>query len=192
MDFWGDFGSPELRTALIGRRVGERFELKVLAPYGEIRSPLYGISVPHSPKRGLNEFIGTTRASEPSVLAGGEHAWSRASWSEITIVAGCRATLETRTGQLTQWGYHYNMFGSAYQTDRAGVLRWSRLAGRCAAPDGEVKFVLGPIYWRPEPWSNGVLMAWQSSYMGKVARSRHPEDYDYASIGGKPVALWGN
>ncbi len=85
-----------------------------------------------------------------------------------------------------------NMFGFAYQIDRAGIRRWSRLEASCAAPDGEVKFVLGPICWRSEPCASGVLMAWQSSYRSKVARTNHPEDYDYASIDGKALALRGN
>lgn len=191
MDFWGDFGSPELRVALVGRSVGERFELRVLSPYGEIRSPAFGIAAAQSPKRGLNEFITVSLASSPIVLAGGEHSWSRASSAVITIAGACAARLETRVGQLTQWGYHYNMFGSAYQTDRAGILRWSRIQAQCAAPDGKVKFGMRPIYWRSEPWANGSLMAWHSSYAHKVPRASHPEDYDFVSIGGKSLKVPG-
>lgn len=191
LDFWGDFGSPELRAALLGHSVGERLTLRVLTPAAEIRSPAYGISAPLSPKRGLNEFIAVPRSNSPIVLAGGDHAWNQPSWSELTIAASCAATLETRAGRLTQWGYHWNMFGTAYATDRAGVLRWSRLKADCAPPEGEVTFSFGPIYWRPAPWAPGTLMAWQSSYLNKVARASHPEDYDFVRMNGRVLGAAG-
>ena len=95
-------------------------------------------------------------------------------------------------GSSRSGGYHYNAFGSAYQTDRAGVRRWSRLEAHCPAPDRDVKFVLGPVYWRSEPWAQGTLIAWQSSYMNKIARASHPQDYDFVSIDGKPLQVHSN
>lgn len=187
MDFWGDFGSPELRTALIGRKVGERFELRVADKYNEIKAPLYGIAGPASPHQGFNEYLGQYAALEPQTLAGGEFAWSHPSWSAIEILATCPAKFATRHGSMQQWGYVANMFSSAYQTDRSGALRWSAIEAQCPAPEGAVRFMLGPIYWTAEPVVPGMLMAWQSSYRNKRPKLVFPEEYAYVTINGRTL-----
>jgi hypothetical protein len=185
LDYWGNFGSPELRNALVGRAVGERFQLRVVTDYAEIKAPRYGVATPQSPRTGLNEVVSNPAQTTPVVLAGGKFAWNQPSRSDVEIVASCPATLSTRTGQVEQWGHHFNMFGSAYQTDRSGIIRWARLDAQCPQPEGTVRIVLGPIYWRSEPWADHALMGWQDTYLGQVPLTSHPQDYNFVSIGGR-------
>ena len=185
-EYWGYFGSPELRNTLVGRQVGERFQLRVVSDYAEIKAPLFGIARPGSPHTGLNEVMSGSPQTEPVVLAGGKFAWNQPARSDVEILASCPATLSTRSGQIAQWGHHYNMFGSAYQTDRRGIIRWSRLDAHCPPPDGSVRIILGPVYWRSEPWADHALMGWQNTYLDKVPLASHPEDYSFVSIGGHP------
>jgi hypothetical protein len=187
MELWGKFGSPELRATLIGRKVGEIFELRVSTKYHEITAPLYGIAGPVSPRKGHNQFIGQYAAMEPKILAGGELAWNQPSWSAIEILAACPAKFATRRGRMTQWGYVFNMFGSAWQTDRSGELRWSAIEANCPAPDGEVRFMLGPIYWTAEPVVSGMLMAWESTFRSQRPKRTFPEDYVFVKINGRTL-----
>ena len=181
MEFWGKFGSPELRTTLIGRKVGEIFELRASTKYDEITAPLYGIAGPVSPRKGRSQFIGQYAAMEPKILAGGE------SWSAIEILAACPAKFATRRGRMTQWGYVFNTFGSAWETDRDGELRWSAVEAKCPPPDGEVRFMLGPIYWTEEPVVSGMLMAWQSTFRSQRPKRTFPEDYAFVTINGRTL-----
>jgi hypothetical protein len=184
---WGDFGTPALRRALIGRNVGDTVDLRVGYDYAELVAPAYAITTPRSVHVGLNEAMESPQISVSRVLAGGRYAWSGPSRSEVEILDSCSAALATRTGTLRQWGYHFNMFGSAYQTDRHGLLRWSRLTATCAGSSGEFRRTIGPIYWRPEPWTAHGLMAWRGTYANVHGRERFPDDYDSATIGGKSL-----
>jgi hypothetical protein len=184
MEFWGKFGSPELRTTLIGRKVGEVFELRVSSKYHEITAPKYGIAGPVSPRQGHNQFLGQYAALEPKVLAGGEFAWNQPSWSAVEILNACPANFATRQGHMTQWGFVLNLFGSAWQTDRSGALRWAAIEANCPVPDGKVRFMLGPIYWTAEPVVSGMLMAWEPSYRSARSKWIYPEDYAFVTING--------
>ena len=187
MDLWGNFGSPELRHALIGRAVGERFELRVPVKYEEITSPLYGIAGPNSPRHGSSEFFGQYDALQPVTLAGGEFAWNKPSRSEIEIVNTCPARFATRLGHMTQSGHVMNMSTTGYENERNGILRWGAIEAQCPAPDGKVRFMLGPIYWTEKPWVHGMLMAWQSTYTNKHPKSAYPEDYAFVTINGRTL-----
>ena len=187
MEFWGKFGTSELRTTLIGRKVGEIFELRVATKYREVTAPQYGIAGPVSPRTGSSKYIGQYAAMEPKVLAGGEFAWGQPSWSVVEILAACPAKFATRRGRMTQWGYVYNMFGTAWQTDRSGELRWSAIEAKCPAPDGEVRFMLGPIYWTGEPVVPGMLMAWESTFRSQRPKRTFPEDYAFVTINGRTL-----
>jgi hypothetical protein len=189
--YWGDFGTKELRSALIGRQIGESFDLRVVTAYAELKAPQYAIASPMSVRSGLNEIISQPNSSSTVVLAGGAFAWNQPSWSVVDILEICPASLATRTGTMKQWGHHLNMFGSAYETDRHGLLRWARLTARCASSSGEFQRVLGPIHWKAAPWPDHGLMAWQSTYLGKHPYATHPEDYDFVSIGGKALPATG-
>ncbi|MFO1414066.1 MAG: hypothetical protein U1F10_09235 [Burkholderiales bacterium] len=186
-DMAGNFGSPELRIALIGQRVGDQLELRVEKRYAEIKVPRYAIAGPRSPRTGYNEFIGQYDALLAMQVAGGEFAWSQQAWSRIEIVAACPARFFTRTARMEQWGYVPGLIGTAYDTERHGVLRWSAIEGQCPPPGGKVRFMLGPIYWRAEPRVSHGLMAWQMAYEQEHSRARHPEDYAFVTIDGRTL-----
>lgn len=185
-ELWGKFGTPELRSALIGRRVGEKFELRVPAKHQSVTVPQYAIAGPVSLRKGHNQFIGQYGAMEPKVLAGGETASEQPSWSVVEIVSACPAKFATRTGRMTQWGYVASLFGDrAWDTNRAGDLKWSAIEAKCPAPDGDVRFMLGPIYWTAEPVVPGMLMAWETTYRSQRLKASFPDDYAFVTINGR-------
>jgi hypothetical protein len=184
MEYWGEFGSPELRTTLIGRKVGEHFQLRVASKYHGIDAPRYGIAEPLSPRKGFNQLIERSADMNSKTLAQGESG-GEPSWSAIEILAACPAKFATRLGRMTQWGYVFNMSGPSYRTDRSGELRWSAIEARCPAPDGDVHFVMGPIYWTAEPVVPGMLMAWEYTFMKHRPKKKFPEDYPFAAINGR-------
>jgi hypothetical protein len=120
-------------------------------------------------------------------LAGGEFAWGQQSWSAIEILASCPAKFGTRHGHMTQEGRVFNWFGTAWDDHRSGSLKWVAIEADCPAPEGNVRFMLGPIYWREQPRVKGGLMAWESTYSGQDPKSRYPEDYAFVTIGGKTL-----
>lgn len=187
MEFWGKFGSPELRTTLLGRKVGEIFELRGSTDHHEITAPVYGIAGPDTPHRGFNQFIGQYATTDTKTLARGGVAGSLPSWSAVEILAACPAKFGTRRGRMTQWGYVFNMFGTAWQTNRSGELRWSAIEANCPAPNGKVRFMLGPIYWTAEPVVPGMLMAWESTFRSKRPKLIFPEEYAFVTINGRTL-----
>ncbi|APV51980.1 hypothetical protein BWI17_21310 [Betaproteobacteria bacterium GR16-43] len=186
-DLWGQFGTPELRMALLGRRVGAKFELRVSGKYHSVTVPRYGIAGPKSPSKGRNEYIGQYAALEPVHLAGGEFAYGQPSWSLVEIVAACPADFFTRWARMRQWGFVGNLFGSAWDTSRSGDLKWTSIEAKCPAPDGEVRFMLGPIYWTEQPVVPGMLMAWEASYRSARPKGSFPDDYAFVTINGRTL-----
>lgn len=187
MEFWGKFGSPELRTTLIGRKVGEIFELRVSTDQHEMTAPVYGIAGPNTPRKGFNQFIGQYAAVDTKTLASGGFAGDKPSSSAIEILASCPAKFATRLGRMTQWGYVFNMFGTGWQTNRSGELRWSAIEADCPAPYGKVRFMLGPIYWTAKPVVPGMLMAWESTFRSERPKQNFPDDYAFVTINGRTL-----
>ena len=183
---WGDYGSAELRLALVSRRVGERFVLDIPVKYQEIKTPRYGIARPQARRSGALEYMGPASSAIPLVLAGGQFAWSGRAWSEIEIIAACPARLSVRTGTMTQRGFIANMFGSNFAAERSGTLRWSAIDADCPAPAGAVRFMLGPVYYTESIAPPGMLYYWQKTYESARPKASHPAEYAYVSIGGKP------
>jgi len=184
---WGDFGSPTLRLALLERRVGERFVVDMPVNYREVKAPRYGIGGPQPLRSGELDYMGLRDRAEPLVLAGGQFAWSGRSWSEVEILSACPARFSTRTGEMTQRGYLINLFGIPHDFTRRGTLRWSAIDADCPPPAGTVRFMLGPVYHTEEIAPRDRLYYWQATYESERPKWRHPAEYVYASIGGKPV-----
>jgi hypothetical protein len=186
MELWGKFGSPELRTTLIGRNVGDVLELRVSTRGHQIKSPVYGIAGPDTPRTGFNQFIGQYATTDQKTLAAGAFAGDHPSRSTIEILAACPAKFATRRGRMTQWGYVLSMPAASFQTDRSGDLKWSAIEAHCPA-EGDVRFMLGPIYWTPKPVVSGMLMAWESTYRSVRPKQKFPEDYAFVTINGRTL-----
>jgi hypothetical protein len=111
--------------------------------------------------------------------------------STIEILASCPVKLSIRKGQMTQWGYILNVFGTHYPSDRRGTLYWSAIDATCPQPDDKVRFMIGPIYFSPtsgsdqEAYRNETLYNWWYAYLAERPQAKYPDEYQHVVIGGK-------
>jgi hypothetical protein len=161
----GYLGTAAARRTLIGRRVGERFELtKEPGSRGRVMLPVSGLIAPLSPYDRLNEpnrsYKGRWyRAREWPQLDLEPQGYGPAR-AEIEILSVCRnAKRFHRTGVLRQRGYL--LFGGP--SSRVGVLHWGAIEASCPDPDGHVRIQVGPFYFF-ELDDKQRLMHWQTSY----------------------------
>lgn len=175
-DRWqaGYLGTAAARRALIGRQVGERFELtREPTARGAFVLPVNGLIAPLStderliqPKWAIEGRYYSARQWRQLDLEPDGYKPVRA---EIEILAVCRnAQRLHRTGVLKQWGYR--LVGRDNES-REGVLHWGAIEASCPDPDGQVRIQAGPFYF-PDYKSAKRLLLWQLSY----ARQRPPPE----------------
>lgn len=149
-----ELGPVGLRTAIIGKRVGERFRVEVEPPCcNGFVIPMFGFA-PRDGQRQLSGYdsntwpVGTLYARRPN-----EKAWAR-----VEILGKCNAHLLERRADLSQWGYIFNLFDMHYPVSRSGRLVFAALQADCPTPPGPMRLEMGPLY------GGGNLAAWDSSY----------------------------
>jgi len=174
-----------LGALLVRRHVGDQFEL-VPQESGAYVPPmtLTGMPPPQSNRKGFGSI---------TAFSGPSSAWDNFTLrkSTIEILATCPVTLSVRKGEMTQWGFILNLFGSSYPTSRRGTLYWSAIDADCPAPDGKVRFMIGPIYVSatsgPDQgaYRNETLFNFRDAYSAERPESKYPDEYQYVVIGDK-------
>jgi hypothetical protein len=182
---YGATWPTELGALLVGRRVGDQFLLEPQddGPYSP-HVTLTGMPRPQTNRKGF----GVVSAFEES-----SSDWSLYTLRKSTfeILAACPVELSVRKGEMTQWGYILNMFGMHYPTSRRGTLYWSAIDADCPAPDGRVRFMIGPIYVSAtsgndqEAYRNETLYNFYDAYSSKRPRRSYPDEYQHIVIGDK-------
>jgi len=184
---YGATWPTELGALLVGRRVGDQFLLdpQDSGPYAfQPRVTLTGMPPPQVNRKGFGVVSAFEEASSE---------WSLYSLRKSTfeILAACPVQLSVRKGEMTQWGYILNLFGMHYPVSRRGTLYWSAIDADCPAPDGRVRFMIGPIYVSPtsgndqQAYVNETLYNFDDAYSSKRPRSTYPDEYQHIVIGGK-------
>lgn len=167
-------GSPRIRRALIGRRVGDIFllhpppekegkKLQEVVPFKALIGPL----IARSPE--VAEKAPPSRRSEA--------VWRTNHWAlgqgakrfllEIKIVKVCNALLYKRTDRLDQWGKIVNLQnveGRHYSDSRSGALTLLALEAQCAG-SAPIRLQAGPYYSEQYQRRPGELWQWERSYM---------------------------
>ena len=186
---YGATWPTELGALLVGRRVGDQF---LLDPQDKGQySPqvtLTGMPPPQTNRKGF----GVVTAFEES-----SSDWSLYTLRKGTfeILASCPVKLSVRKGEMTQWGYILNMFGTNYPISRRGTLYWSAIDADCPAPDSKVRFMIGPIYVSAtsgidqEAYRNETLTNIYDAYSSKRPRSAYPDEYQHMVIGDRWIRL---
>ena len=155
---FGDLGSERVRSALIGRAVGERFAIRLPddAQSSTDEIPLYALSVPFESGTNYRELAPTVQLSRDGMGLPS---------AEIEVLEACGARLMRREVTLRQWGYVLNLFEQHYGPVRRGMLGWSAVESRCVAFGHSVRFEIGPLYYRPGGPPGGTQLSdWTASY----------------------------
>lgn len=174
---WGEFGSPAARQSLIGRSVGQKLAWEPPSRHSLHAIPTYGIT--DSAMYHSGDSLGGSQSFTVVSSNGSERKWS-----EVEILATCPAKLLLRTAQIKQWGQAPNWGDANHPNQREGTLRWSALEGKCMPPDGSVRFMIGPMYYVQKP---GSLYNWKYTFLNKLPKDQHPEEYRYVFIAGEPL-----
>jgi len=165
---WGSLGSVAIRRAVVGRNVGDQFEIRV-SESSQLRIayvPAYGFFVRY---QGNSTLV---RGDPYPYVVIAERNSSTEQKSEVEIVTTCPGQLYRRTAEVTQWGLWPGWGGTKTRTFRKGTLRWSALEAKCPAPDGNVRFEVGPLYVGA-PHDDSYLQNWRMTYR----RARPPEEF---------------
>lgn len=186
---YGATWPTELGALLVGRRVGEQFLLEPQddGPYSP-HVTLTGMPPPQTNRKGFGRVV----AFEESSYDWGLYTLRK---STFEILAACPVRLSVRKGEMTQWGYILNMFGMHYPISRRGTLYWSAIDSDCPAPDGQVRFMIGPIYVSAtsgndqEAYRNETLYNFYDAYSSKRPRRSYPDEYQHIVIGDKWIRL---
>jgi hypothetical protein len=174
-----------LGALLVRRHVGDKFELVPQdASTYRPRITLTGMPPPQPNSKGFGHI---------SAFSGPASAWDNFTLRTATyeILATCPVQLSVRKGEMTQWGFILNMFGSSYPIDRRGTLYWSAIDADCPAPDGKVRFMIGPIYVSAtsgtgqEAYRNETLYNFADAYLAERPKAKYPDEYQYVVIGDK-------
>jgi hypothetical protein len=174
-----------LGALLVRRHIGDRFELDPQDASAYVpRITLTGMPPPQPNRKGFGQV---------TAFSGASSAWDNFTLRKATyeILATCPVTLSVRKGEMTQWGYILNMFGSSYPIDRRGTLYWSAIDADCPAPDGKVRFMIGPIYVSATSgvdqgaYRNETLYNFYDAYAAERPKAKYPDEYQYVVIGDK-------
>jgi hypothetical protein len=186
---YGATRPTELGSLLVGRRVGEQFLLEPQdqGPYLP-RVTLTGMPPPQPNRKGFGQVTAFQESSSNWSL----YALRKSSFE---IIAACPVKLSVRKGEMTQWGYVLNLFGADYPARRRGTLYWSAIDADCPAPDGHVRFMIGPIYVSAtsgvdqEAYRNETLLNFYDAYSAKRPRSTYPDEYQHMVIGDRWIRV---
>jgi hypothetical protein len=83
----------------------------------------------------------------------------------------------------------------AYPVSRRGTLYWSAIDAACPAPDGRVRFMIGPICVSAtsgndqEAYRNETLYNFYDAYSSRKPRSTYPDEYQHMVIGSRWIRL---
>ena len=171
---WGGLGSERFRAVLIGKRVGEKFRVRLADGAEGFESiPLNGFSV-------IQDFATTLFQIRDELPRWPDYQIaSRELWANVEILSACGGALHRREATLEQRGAVSSMFGQNYASRRADTIRWSALEGRCGSPDGKVWLQIGPLYYvhiKDKRPTN--LYDWASSYKRLRPAIEFPEEYN--------------
>ena len=174
---FGNMGSPDVRTALIGRMEHEKFTLRLNV--GSQRSVAVPAHVFFTDPLGHDRIVpGDAKAMPSSVpdwprvlLTAAEHSADLVLDAEILQV--CKAKLFHRTATLRQWGWVVGWGEQRWKTAREGQLTWSLLDSQCAGPSGNLKIQVGPLHSTDQ----GNLFNWPASYLDLRPAAQFPEEW---------------
>ncbi len=157
---FGSLGSQDLRNALVGRKLHEKFTLTPGPHDATVWAPSRGFMVFMSQQPLLTDGTATVSPVWPAIDIDGRVADTHV---EMEILQICEAKLFRRTAYLQQWGVVFGWGDFKPPSVRAGTLGWSKLEARCPPPAGELTLQVGPLY------SGGKrnvdsLYEWRDSY----------------------------
>ncbi len=160
---FGMLGSPNLRAAFVGRRLHEKFTLK-LWPGQRLRAwvPAHAFLVYLSQQPQIISNSVEFSALWPDINLDGLMQ-SPGAIAEVEVLQACEATLSHRTAYLQQWGAIFGWGDFRPPSVRAGTLGWSKIDARCPPPDGDVTLQVGPLYSSERTYV-GQLYEWRDSY----------------------------
>lgn len=172
---WGNFGSANLRAALIGRGVQERFRvqlgdraekyLRISLDGAEPSTTLHPTARNYSPTE--------RRLKEWPILAVSKHGSL-----DIEILNACPARVYHRMGLLKRIGKAYDMKRAKTVNHAEAQVGWTILEGDCDGPTGKVSIEVGPMginFAIPYAVEPPILQDWFHTY----ARMRPPEKYPH-------------
>jgi len=157
---WGRLGDKSLRKALIGRPVGETFELKQgPAKEGYVAVPLYGFHVIFD-NATLNDGRSHAWFPESRIAHLNKFDETQNIWAEVEILAACPGRLLRRQAKMGEF-----------------TVRWSALEGKCRAPGESVRLQIGPLnFSRYDPFQ-GSNAQWKYRYRQVRLPEKFPEEY---------------
>lgn len=176
-------GADGLRAALIGRRVGERFALRLDPAAQEVAwLPMYGAM-------STLDFPGLSWTLAEDGVRIRAREWPRVDLSsmagesgdaQIEVLDACAARLLQRTATLRQWGYVVELSAESVAPRRAGALHWLKFEAACT--DGARRLQVGPLYdERSSPRGRG-LYGWEASYVALRPPERFPEEWELTPL----------
>jgi hypothetical protein len=157
---WGRLGDKSFRRALIGRSVGERFEL-AQGPdkEGYVAVPLYGFEVMFD-NATLNDGRSHAWFPEMKIAHFDKFNQTQNIRAEAKILAACRGRLLRREAQMGEF-----------------TVRWSALEAKCTAPDEDVRLQVGPLHFsRGDPFQ-GSNFRWRQAYRSAHPPEKFPDEY---------------
>ncbi len=176
---FGFLGSQELRTALVGRKLHEKFTLKTPGLQdATVSVPSRGFMVFMSQQPLLTDGTATVSPVWPAIDIDGRVAGTQV---EIEILQICEAKLFHRTAYLQQWGVVFGWGDFKPPSVRAGTLGWSKLEARCPPPAGDLTLQVGPLYSGGQR-NAGSLYEWRDSYRRLRPPGFFHEEWEGASL----------
>jgi hypothetical protein len=158
---WGRLGDKSLRRALIGKSVGETFEVSQgPEKQGYVAVPLYGFEVIFD-NATLND--GRSHAWFPELRVAELNTFNPTQniRAEIKILGACPGRLLRREAQMGEF-----------------TVRWSALEGKCGAPSEDVRLQIGPLYFsRFDPFQ-GSNWRWREAYRRVHPPEKFPDEYN--------------
>jgi hypothetical protein len=176
-------GTDELRAAVIGRRVGERFAIRLDSQGRDIAwLPMHGAT-------STGEFPGLTWTWVEDDVRIRARDWPRVDLSspaggpseaQLEVLDACAANLLQRTATLRQGGYVVQLFARQLAPRREGTLHWLAFDAACSA--GARRLQVGPLY---DDWSSPrgqALLGWEGSYIRLRPPTRFAEEWEITPL----------